>query len=284
MDRETRAKHLTYDFDNEMDIIRDMQKCQRNWDYTRTVHPQVRDYLLWIATNSPSKQHEGYYDVYWSDNRDVLNELSKYTWGCTHSRNPPSTWRNSQMNAPLYILYVAKEPNTELNCNADGTTKPNIASARWENAYVSIGISLGLVMRAAQKIGYATGANKSHNDLNGDDYWEKRLGILDDVILGKKKIAYGVGIGFPKSNLNRWESEDTELALGAGNGSNLTTKNLDVNPRTKKPFRKIKIVNIKECAGKNIKDPYGNEHLIPDKAEIKINTYRNRNINAIEIK
>ena len=51
---------------------------------------------------------EGYFDLYWTADRKVLDELSKYTWGTTHSRTPPSTWRNSQMNDNLYILWVAK--------------------------------------------------------------------------------------------------------------------------------------------------------------------------------
>tara|TARA_Y100001972_G_scaffold129260_2_gene195811 strand:+ start:3683 stop:4549 length:867 start_codon:yes stop_codon:yes gene_type:complete len=288
MNREERIKQTFYDWDDEMDVLRDMQKCQRNWDYERTTKDglweEVVDYLLWTATHGPSKQHEGYFDVYYSYDRKVVEECTKYTWGTTHSRTPPSTWRNAQANAPLYILFVAKEPETQLNCHADGTLKSNKDVARWENAYVSIGIAIGLVMRAAQKLGYATGCNKSHGDINGNDYWEKRLGILEDVKQGKKKIAYGVGIGYPKEGLPRWESEDVELALGAGNGSNLTTENMETHPRTGNKMRKIKIVNIKEDAGKEIEDPYGNVHKIPEKAEIKINTQRNRYINVIEIK
>ena len=284
MDKQTKIKHMFYDWDDEMAIMRKIQKCQRVWDHSKQIYPELIDYLLWTAQNVPSKQHEGYYDVYWTADRKVLDELSKYTWGCTHIRKPPSTWQNSQMNANLYILFVAKEPDTQLNCNADGTLKENYTAARWENAYVSIGIAMGLVMRVAAKLGFATGGNKSHNDINGDDFWEKKLGILDEVIKGEKKITYGIGIGFPKEGVERYESDQTELAIGAGNGSNLTTENLDKHPRTGKPFRKIKIIDIKKDAGKKIKDPYGNLHEIPDRADIKINTMRARNINAIEIK
>ena len=181
MNREERIKRMFYGWDEEKDIIREIQKCQRNWDLTKPpIHQELIDYLLWTAQNSPSKQHEGYYDLYWSADRKVLDELSKYTWGTTHTRNPPANWRNSQMNANLYILWVAKEPDTQLNCNANGTLKPNDDLNRWHNAYVSIGISIGLTMRAAAKLGFATGCNKSHNDMNGDDFWLKRLGILED--------------------------------------------------------------------------------------------------------
>ena len=285
MNREERIKHMFYGWDEEKEILREIQQCQRNWDHSHEMHQEVVDYLLWTADNSPSKQHEGYFDLYWTKDRKVLNELSEYTWGTTHSRNPPSTWRNSQMNANLYILWVAKEPWTQLNCNADGTLKSNDKAARWENAYVSIGISLGLTMRAAAKMGYKTGANKSHGDMNGDDFWEKRLGILDDVKKGTKKIAYGLGVGRPQEGRPRWESDQTELAIGAGNGSNLATDlSLKKHPWKDKNHRHIKIIDITKDAGKTIKDPYGRDHKIPEKCEIKINTIRERKQNIFEIK
>ena len=274
-------KDMFYDWSEEMDVIRNVQKCQRVWDHSKRIHQEVIDYLLWTAENSPSKQHEAYYDVYWTADRKVLDELSKYTWGCTHIRKPPSTWQNSQMNAHMYIVFVAKEPDTQLNCNADGTLKENYTAARWENAYVSIGIAMGLVMRAAGKIGLSTGCNKSHNDINGDKFWEKKLGILDEVKKGEKKIAYGIGIGFPKDGVERYESE---IAIGAGNGSNLATDlTLDKNENGK-PFRKIKIVDITKHAGEKMQCPNGDWHEIPFKADIKINTIRKKTIKVTEIK
>ena len=110
MNREERIKRMYYGWDEEKEIIRELQKCQRNWDYSKTIHQEIIDYLLWTAQNTPSKQHEGYYDLYWSADRKVLEELSKYTWGTTHTRNPPSNYRNSQMNANLYILWVLTNP------------------------------------------------------------------------------------------------------------------------------------------------------------------------------
>ena len=281
--RETAIKRVFYNWDQEMEIIRNMQKCQRNWDYSKSVHPEVADYLLWHAENAPSKQHEGYYDVYWSTDRDIIHECTRYTWGTTHSRNPPSTWRNTQANANMYMLFVAKEPNTQLNCHADGTLKENKDPARWENAYVSIGIAIGLVMRAANALGMSTGCNKSHGDMNGDMFWERKLGIEEDVLAGRKKIAYGIGIGFPQEGRPRWETDDYELAIGAGNGSKLTTDpNMDTHPVTGKPMRKVKIVDIR-TTDKAV-DPYGVEHDIPAESSIKINTMRKRIINITEIK
>ena len=288
MDNEDRIKHMFYEWDEEKRLIEKIQKCQRNYDHKRwndhEIYGEIKDYLLWIAENSPSKQHEGYYDVFWTMDRKVIQEISRYTWGYTHRRNPPATWRNSQANASLYILWVAKEPYTQLNCNADGTLKSNKDKNRWQNAYCSIGISIALTMRAAAKMGFATGCNKSHNDMNGDDYWPKKLGIFDDVVAGTKEICYGLGVGYPQEGRPRWESDEEELLIGAGNGSKITTTGQEKHPRTGKKMRKAKIVNLKTHGGKQVEDPHGNVHNIPEKAEFKINSIRERKIKITEIK
>ena len=287
MDYEDIIKNMFYDWDNERKILNKIQKCQRNWDYdkwnNREISPVMLDELLYIAQNSPSKQHEGYYDIYYSDDRKVIQEMSRYTWGYTHRRNPPATWRNSQANASAYILWVAKEPNSNLNCNADGTIKSNTDKNRWQNAYCSIGISIGLTMRAAAKMGLDTGCNKSHNDLDGNDYWEKKLGILDDVIAGKKQICYGMGVGYGREDKERWESDETELMIGAGNGSKITTTNQETHPRKGLKMRQAKIVSLEEHGGESVQDPYGNWQDIPKKAEFKINSFRNRDIKIVKI-
>ena len=277
-------KKTMYSFDKERDIILNSQKCQRNWDTTRKILPEVRDHLLWIAQNVPSKQHEAYYDVYWTDNRKVLEELSNYTWGNTHSRIPPSNWKNTQQNASLYILFVAKEPETLLNCNADGSLKDNQHPERWLNSYVSIGIAMGMILQSANRLGLSTGCNKNHNDINGNDFWENKLNILDDVSRGVKKITYGIGIGFPQKDKPRYWSDQTELMIGASNGSRITLTDQETHPRTNKKMRKAKIVDITKCAGKMLEDPYGNLHKIPKVSLTKINTPRLRKINLFEIK
>ena len=289
MDYEDIVKKMFYDWDSERKILDKIQKCQRNWDHKRwnqnsdNLESVMLDELLYIAQNSPSKQHEGYYDIYYSDDRDVIEEMSKYTWGYTHRRNPPATWRNSQSNASAYILWVAKEPNSHLNCNADGTVKSNTDKNRWQNAYCSIGISIGLTMRAAAKMGLDTGCNKSHNDLNGDDYWPKKLGILDDIKAGTKEICYGMGVGYGRKDKERYESDETELMIGAANGSKITTTGQETHPRTGKKMRKAKIVSLTKHGGEQVQDPYGNWHDIPKKAEFKINSFRNRDIKIIKI-
>ena len=289
-DQEHKIMHMFYNWDEERKVMLNMQKCQRNWDYAKwdRINPELRkqvvNELLWTATNSPTKQHEGYFDVYYTADRDVIQEISRYTWGYTHRRTPPATWRNSQANASVYMLWVAKEPGSTLNCNADGTVKQNTDKNRWQNAYCSIGISLALTMRAANKMNLSTGANKSHNDLNGDDFWPKKLGIFDEVKNGTMEICYGLGIGYAQEGRPRWESDEHELMIGAANGSKLTTTGQETHPRTGKKMRKAAIVDMNIHKGKKVQDPYGDFHLIPEKPEFKINSFRDREIKITEIK
>src|SRR6056300_130061 len=283
---------MTYDWDKEREVLETMKQCQRNYHYkkwndmTPNLKKHIISQLLYVATNSPSKQYESHYDVYWTADRKVIDEISKYTWGNTHRRKPPSTWRNTQANASMYILWVAKEPSTNLNFNADGTLKENSHHERWFNSYCSIGISVGLTMRTAVKMGFVTGANKSHNDLNGNAFWEKRLGILDDVKEDKKRITYGLGIGFPQEGRPRYESDDTELMIGASNGSKITTTEQETHPITGMKMRKAKIVDIKGKENTIVKDPYGVEHMLPEKPTFKINAslHSLRDIKVTEIK
>jgi hypothetical protein len=143
---------------------------------------------------------------------------------------------------------------------------------------------MGLVLQSANKLGLSTGCNKSHNDIDGDDYWPKRLGILEDVTNFKKIITYGIGIGFPIKGKPRYWSDQTELMIGAANGSKITTTNMEKHPRTGHSMRKTKIVDITKFAGQVVEDPYGEKHLIPDECNIKVNTPRLRKINLFEIK
>ena len=277
-------KLMRYDWETEMDIIRSMQKCQRKYDLGRKVKPVVMEYLCWVAQNAPSKQYEAYYDVHWSTNRGVISDLYKWTWGSTAGRNPPSCFRNTQMNANAYMCFVMKQPDTMHNCNNDGTLQDPDGESRWENAIAMTGIGMGLVMQAAHRMGMKTGPHKLI-DLGPDydGYWEKRLGIEEEIKSGKKKFMYGLGIGFPNKNLPRYDGVDPEIAIGASNGHKMTL--LDENdPNFIPGSRKAKIVNIKECAGQTIKDPYGNEHIIPNEHRIATNTWRNRKVKAIEIK
>ena len=80
------------DIKKERDYIKTIQKCQRNWDLTRTIPQEHINHWLWIAQNAPSKQHEAYYDVYFIRKAEVIKEMLDYTWGFTATTTPPACW------------------------------------------------------------------------------------------------------------------------------------------------------------------------------------------------
>ena len=290
LEKEEQDKQMRYDMENEMDIIRDMQKCQRNYNLGIPVKPAIIDYLLWIARNTPSKQFEAYYDVHWSADRLVINDLYKWVWGSTHTRRPPSCWRNTQMNAPFYMTFVMKQPDSLYNCDNDGKLQAPSGPSRWENSIVQVGMGMALVMQAANRLGLQTGPHKLI-DLGPDykGYWDKRLGIEKEVDEGKKKLIFGLGIGYETIGVPRYMGIDTELALGASNGQNNTVldeRHPDWEPKNAdgELKRKVKIVDIRGRAGEKVKDPYGNVHTLPESHEVKINSWRNRRVESIEIK
>lgn len=290
LDKKTKYRYDSYDWDEEQDIIRIMQRCQRNWDYTKQIPDEVVNRLLWVAANSPSKQHEAYYDVYYTTDRTVIADLYQHTWGNTQSRNPPANARNSQMNANMYMVFVTKQPPTMQNSSNSGLPLATDEPERYENAVVSVGIAMGLVMRTAIKNGLVTGCNKSNgNGPDHNNYWEKRLGIYEDACINNtKQILYGIGIGYPQENRPRWESDDLELCIGASNGHNLTAQlqensySLDNDSISENPPREVKIVNIAE--NKEAVDPHGAVHQLPETIEFAVHSSKPRNINVIEIK
>jgi len=42
------------DIKKEQEIIKQLQKCQRNWDYSKTIPEEHIEHFLWIAQNAPS--------------------------------------------------------------------------------------------------------------------------------------------------------------------------------------------------------------------------------------
>jgi hypothetical protein len=274
---------INWKLEEEKKLIRQLQRCQRNWDLSKTIPEEHIEHFLWIAKNTPSKQWQSFYDVYYIKKRSVIEEFYKWTWGSTHSRIPPATWRNPQMNANFYILFVAKEATPVENCYNDGTVVSPDEEFMWDNAYTHIGLALGLVSKSAVDLGYFTGYNKSNG--MGPDYnyeWEKRMGIYEDVIQKKKKLTFGLGIGFPQENKERNEFDDYELAIGASNAHNMTLHKEGRDCIKNHKYRKCKVVDIRE--NNEQVDPYGNLHKMPNKPRIKINSYKPRNIKVIEIK
>jgi hypothetical protein len=268
--------------DREKKHIETIKRCQRNWDYSKTVPQEHIDHWLWIAQNSPAKQYEAYYDVYYAQRPEVLRDLGKHTWGFTRNfgEGPPSCARNPQMNANFYMCFVSKFPDSNHNHNNDGTHRAIDYHGRRQNALVSIGIAMGLVARSAAELGYQTGYNKNHGgEPDQPDHWEKRMGILDEVNKGLLRIEYGLGIGFAQAGRAHSESDEHEIMIGAANG-HLPT--LDPDPADSE----LTPVKIVDSTGRDAVDPQGRRHLLPQADTVSYPSFSElvpREIRCVEI-
>lgn len=195
-------------------IVDTIRTCQRNWDLTKSIPKEYIDHWVYIATHSPSKQDEAYYDLYVITDKNLIETLYDHTWGYTISvvdNLLGGVVRNPQMAANAYFLWVEKTPKTMKNYNADGTPRDSSYPGRKDNALMAIGIAMGLVAYSAGSLGYKTGFNKNHGqtDTNSNQVWKDILGIPED-----HSIAYGLGIGVPMQGRDRNEHDETEFLAG----------------------------------------------------------------------
>jgi hypothetical protein len=109
------------------------------------------------------------------------------------------------------------------------------------------------------------------------------MGIYQDVLDGKKKLTFGIGIGYPQKDRARNQIDDYELAIGAANAHNMTLYKEGRDPVKNHKWRKTKIVDVRTANDKEI-DPYGNVHNIPKVPYIKIQSHFPREIKCIEVK
>jgi hypothetical protein len=187
---------------NHIDVSKTIRKCQRNWDYTKTVSDEHIDHLAYIAKHSPSKQDEAYFDLAIIKDRAKIQKI--YDWSIGFSQfdddwNPLPSIKNPQTAANVLFIWFIKEPTTIRNFyqegyNPDekhGEPKRQDDPNRRDNTFCSIGLSLGVTAWAAADLGYVTGFSKNlgnHEDL------KKLLGMELEPI-------FSLGIGYPDTSL-----------------------------------------------------------------------------------
>ena len=196
-------------------ILETIKKCQRNWEYINIPKEHI-NHLIHVATNAPSKQYEGYFNLYVITNQDMIKDLLEYTWGFTMGINDsaspeevPVNARNPQVGASAYMLWTMKYPtNSNRNYEYTGVNKSNTVLSRRDNAFTSIGISMALTSYSAAAFGYQTAYNKNHHKPGHEGYWE------DILKLNNEEIAFGLGIGRAQKGRPHYESDETRLMIG----------------------------------------------------------------------
>lgn len=197
-------------FDEEKKAITTIRQCQRNWDLTKDIPDEHIEHWIYIAKNSPSKQDEGYYNVRVITNKELIQQLSKHTWGKT-VKMPQMPYqvvaRNSQMAASVYILFTEKHSVTPREIDIAGRTILSNNYVKLRNAAIAAGMAGALVAQSAASLGYKTGFNTNHSE---PKIWHDTLKIP----FPKETLLFGIGIGFAQEGRDRNETDEREFYVG----------------------------------------------------------------------
>lgn len=206
--------------ENQKKILEGVKRCQRNWDYSKSIPEEHIEHWIQVALNSPSKHYEGFFDLYVFTDRQELEELTEHTWGHTINVDPkintketrvevPAILRNPQVNANCYFLFVRKVPDTTVRYNRDGTERDKDSKNSAINGWIATGMASALVAYSANELGYKTGFCKNHEHPNYPRWLENKLELPDD-----HQIAFGLGIGYPQEGKSWNRSDEHEILVG----------------------------------------------------------------------
>jgi nitroreductase len=210
--------------DQQKQIINSIRQCQRNWDLSKDIPQEHLDHLIYIATHSPSKQDEAYYNLHVITNKELIQELLNHTFAFSIpvvANQFSINLRNTQMGANAYFLWTRKDPPTQREMTFKGVSYSTDDTRRKENAYAMIGIAMGLVAYAAGSLGYKTGFNSNHGQSHGSMHiWKNKLGIPEN-----EDVTFGLGIGFPQEDRARNETDEVDFKTG-GSGDPVYSHNV----------------------------------------------------------
>ena len=74
-------------------IIKKSQRCQRNWDLSRSIPAEDIETMKVAVTDCASKQNRVFYKCKFITNRDVIEQIYDCTEGAGYSSNNTSDWR-----------------------------------------------------------------------------------------------------------------------------------------------------------------------------------------------
>jgi hypothetical protein len=197
---------------DSMDMIR---RCQRNWDYKKTIPQEHIDHWCRLLKNTPSPIDEPYFDVYVITDRATIKELFYESWGYVRCKDRLS--RNTQVDAPLLFVFKSKLTSTSRTHFFDGTEKENtLYEKAVRDTYASIGMASGLIAYTAAMLGYSTGFNRCTGYLGEEQKrkWYTTLGLdMVECLNNQEEIVFSLGIGYPDKSLAYNETKDTEVLM-----------------------------------------------------------------------
>lgn len=176
---------------NLNDIITDSQRCQRNWDLSKSIPDDHIQILKTAVTDCPSKQNRVFYKCLYITNREVIETIYDSSDCFAWQFNPRKTVTNSQTLANLLVVFLQDRDDSVEPRTVDEHIKGTSDGKKERDEYLSVGIAAGTLNLTAHMLGYKTGFYHGHYNT------EKLEHIFSS------KVFCMLGIGFPDLTKDR---------------------------------------------------------------------------------
>ena len=189
------------------------QRAQRNYDLSKTIPQADLETLIYVASNSPSKQNETHYSLHIYTDQTLIKQIYDHTKKFTlmspkenleglfgvdengkYWQDDTRAVKNSQILANALFVYVREEGAARGGTHMAGKEhRDSKAMVLYEEQInFSIGISVGQLTLAANLLGYKTGICSAMDDNS-----------IKQLIGVKNRVKLLVGVGYANSDVDR---------------------------------------------------------------------------------
>jgi hypothetical protein len=216
------------DLERQRQAVQITRQCQRNWNLDKIISRDHIDHWIHLATHAPSKQDEITFQLCVITNHDILKEIyQNHAWGYHWSGNNTAL-RNTQMGANCLFIWGHHNPS-DIKGDHHGIlehseiVENDFDLRQLENVERSIGMSSGIVSFSAAMLGYKTGfcRNFFYDAQSTKSKWKQLLGYDKDSDFFPK---VGLGIGYPDSELEYYQTKDLEYLVADPRETDLESK------------------------------------------------------------
>ena len=195
------------------------QRCQRNWDLSRSIPVEDIKTMKTSITQCSSKQNRVFYKAKFITNRDIIEKLYNVSDGNTW-KSPDGVWhrdKNPQLLANLVVAFIRdRDPSEgkrnlqerEAGKHSGGSEKEHPLIARDEQ--VALGIAAGYLTLTANMLGYSSGCCQCGKMKE----MQEILGLSNGE---DEKVLLTMGIGYPQPGVSRLIHHETGRRMNSHN-------------------------------------------------------------------
>lgn len=198
--------------DKFLSRIEVMQRCQRNFDFSKSVSREVVEYLYKIGHTTPTKQNLNSFQLVAFTKRDQILEIAKTATSVYDLWDPEyddkedikagRRIQNPQVNATVLFMYFLRPESktSKLRQEREGITGDSMKYWRSTTNF-EMGLSASAISMAAISMGMKTGFCRCFNR----DMLAK---IVEPYGLHSDDFSTALGIGYPIEGVTHYVHTD----------------------------------------------------------------------------